>query len=81
MAFAAADNKGNVATGSTVLPTLPAALPTAANLNVVVTATFDKDTDEQLRTKATADLQDLGVTLEQTRTVDGGGFDTAPVAP
>ena len=26
-------------------------------------------------------FEDLGVTLEQTRTVDGGGFDTAPVAP
>ncbi|MFJ6417632.1 alternate-type signal peptide domain-containing protein [Paeniglutamicibacter sp. NPDC091659] len=74
VAFAAADNTGNVAP-SAVLPTLPAALPTAANLNVVVTATFDEDTDEQLRTKATADLQDLGVTLEQTRTATtGGGF-------
>lgn len=74
VAFAAADNTGNVEPG-TVLPTLPAALPTAANLNVVVTATFDKDTDEQLRTKATADLQDLGVTLDQTRTTGtGGGF-------
>lgn len=74
VAFAAADNAGNVAPG-TVLPTLPAALPAAANLNVVVTATFDEDTDEQLRTKATANLQDLGVTLEQTRTAGtGGGF-------
>lgn len=81
VAFAAEDNKGNAATGSKVLPTLPTELPIAANLNVVVTATFDKDTDEQLRTKATADLQDLGVTLKQTRTVDGGGFNTAPVAP
>ena len=75
VAFAAADNSRNVAP-STVLPTLPADLPAAANLNVVVTATFDVSTDAQLRTKATADLQDLGVTLEQTRTAGtGAGFD------
>lgn len=74
VAFTSTDNVNNVAK----LPTLPATVADtnpAANLNVVVTAKFDTDTDKRTRVQATADLQKLGVSLEQTRKAGvGGGF-------
>lgn len=71
VAFASADNSNNVA----ALPTLPTALDAVADYNVVVKAVFDATTDERTRVQATADLQELGVSLVQTRTAaTGGGF-------
>lgn len=74
VAFASADNSKNVAP----LPTLPKELDGTADYNVVVTAVFDETTGEDTRVQATADLQDLGVTLKQTRAKGGptgfGGF-------
>lgn len=69
--FASADNSNNVA----ALPTLPAALNGVADYKVVVNVHFLNATSARDRVQATADLQDLGVTLEQDRTAGiGGGF-------
>ncbi|QXQ10594.1 alternate-type signal peptide domain-containing protein [Paeniglutamicibacter sp. Y32M11] len=69
--FASADNSNNVAT----LPTLIDHLDGVADYKVVVNVHFLTATSDRERVQASADLQDLGVTLEQDRTAGiGGGF-------
>ena len=69
--FASADNSHNVPE----LPVLPAELSGSELYTVVVTAEFDENTPDQVRTQAAADLADLAVSLDQVRTgAPGGGF-------
>lgn len=70
--FASKDNSHNVS----ALPTIPATFDEwGGEYTVVVTATFDEDTPDQVLTRASGDLAELGVHLEQSRSTDGeGGF-------
>ena len=61
--FVSADNSAK----DPALPVLPAELTGEAQYTVVVTATFDEGTPEQVRTKAAADLAGLAVSLDQVR--------------
>lgn len=72
VAFASADNKNNIA----ALPVLPATITdAAAKHSVKVNVEFLAGTTKQDRVQAQANLADLGVTLDQTRTpATGGGF-------
>lgn len=67
--FASADNSNNVAP----LPTLPADLPTAPNVQLVVDVTFPETVEEQDLVRATAVLEDFTVTLSQVRDSAGEG--------
>jgi alternate signal-mediated exported protein len=62
ISFASADNP-NAGT----LPTLPAALDSAADYQVVVKAAFDAGTPDQIRVLDALDLGSIAVTLQQTR--------------
>lgn len=69
--FASADNSDNEAP----LAVLPAELSGSALYTVVVTAEFDAETPEQVRTQAAAQLAELSVSLDQVRAgAPGGGF-------
>ncbi|MBN9106778.1 MAG: alternate-type signal peptide domain-containing protein [Propionibacteriaceae bacterium] len=57
----------NTATSVAALPTLPVDLPATDNLLVKVNVTFKTSTTDTDLTQATAELDDLGVTLSQTR--------------
>ncbi|TNC19757.1 alternate-type signal peptide domain-containing protein [Georgenia sp. 311] len=69
--FVSADNSAK----DPALPVLPAELTGEAQYTVVVTATFDEGTPEQVRTKAAADLAGLAVSLDQVR--DAGVVDAS----
>lgn len=68
--FASADNSQNVA----ALHTLPAALTDDANLEVVLSVTFDEDVAERDLVQAKAALKAFDVTLTQVRDGGVGGF-------